>query len=141
MVDDSFELYDLKVEVVCPPGEKIICGAKAGDYFTLQGEMLYLPAGQGISIYSLCKKSASFLWARPCFTIWTNNSRSSSLSFASRQTTEDSSEWLDVIRRIGRMSGSKLQISIENYKDGIEDFQSCWNNGCWVGGECIKVVG
>lgn len=54
MTDDSFELYDLRVEVVCPPGERILCGAKEGDYFTLQGEMLYLPPGQGISIYSLC---------------------------------------------------------------------------------------
>ena len=53
--DDSFELYDLKVEVVCPPGERILCGAKEGDYFTLQGEMLYLPPGQGVSIYSLCE--------------------------------------------------------------------------------------
>ncbi|KAF3012776.1 hypothetical protein E8E14_004256 [Neopestalotiopsis sp. 37M] len=57
MPDDSFELYDLRVEVVCPEGhpkgEKLICGAKEGDYFTLEGEMLYLPPGQGISIYSL----------------------------------------------------------------------------------------
>jgi hypothetical protein len=51
--DDSFELYDLRVEVVCPPGERILCGAKEGDYFTLEGEMMYLPPGQGISIYSL----------------------------------------------------------------------------------------
>lgn len=51
--NDSFELYDLRVEVVCPPGERIMCGAKAGDYFTLEGEMMYLPPGQGISIYSL----------------------------------------------------------------------------------------
>jgi hypothetical protein len=51
--DDSFELYDLRVEVVCPPGERIMCGAKEGDYFTLEGEMMYLPPGQGISIYSL----------------------------------------------------------------------------------------
>lgn len=51
--DDAFQLYDLRVEVICPPGERIICGAKGGDYFTLQGEMLYLPPGQGISIYSL----------------------------------------------------------------------------------------
>lgn len=51
--DDSFQLYDLRVEVVCPPGERIMCGAKEGDYFTLEGEMMYLPAGQGISIYSL----------------------------------------------------------------------------------------
>lgn len=52
-VDDSFELYDLRVEVVCPEGERIMCGAKKGDYFTLEGEMMYLPPGQGISIYSL----------------------------------------------------------------------------------------
>ncbi|KAI1818240.1 hypothetical protein GGS20DRAFT_574331 [Poronia punctata] len=51
--NDEFELYDLRVEVVCPPGERILCGAREGDYFTLQGEMLYLPPGQGISIYSL----------------------------------------------------------------------------------------
>lgn len=52
---DSFQLYDLKVQVICPPGERILCGAKEGDYFTLQGEMLHLPPGQGISIYSLCE--------------------------------------------------------------------------------------
>lgn len=51
--DDTFELYDLKVEVVCPPDERILCGAKDGDYFLLEGEMLKLPPGQGISIYSL----------------------------------------------------------------------------------------
>ncbi|KAI3392594.1 hypothetical protein diail_5468 [Diaporthe ilicicola] len=51
--DDSFELYDLRIEIVCPPGERIMCGAKEGDYFTLEGEMMYLPPGQGISIYSL----------------------------------------------------------------------------------------
>jgi uncharacterized repeat protein (TIGR04076 family) len=49
----SFELYDLKVEVVVPNGAKIWCGARPGDHFTLQGEMLHLPPGQGISIYSL----------------------------------------------------------------------------------------
>lgn len=53
--DDVFELYDLRVEVVCPPGERILCGAKAGDYFTLEGELLSLPPGQSISIYSLGK--------------------------------------------------------------------------------------
>ena len=50
---DAFELYDLKVEVTAPAGRKIYCGAKPGDYFELQGEMLYLPPGQGFSIYSL----------------------------------------------------------------------------------------
>jgi uncharacterized repeat protein (TIGR04076 family) len=51
--DDSFELYDLRVEVIAPPDAPIHCGAKVGDYFEVQGEMLYLPNGQGFSIYSL----------------------------------------------------------------------------------------
>ncbi|KAG7057109.1 4Fe-4S iron-sulfur binding protein [Colletotrichum scovillei] len=51
--EDAFQLFDLRVEVVCPPGKRIMCGAKEGDYFTLKGEMLYLPPDQGISIYSL----------------------------------------------------------------------------------------
>ncbi|KAH6886901.1 hypothetical protein B0T10DRAFT_76023 [Thelonectria olida] len=50
---DAFNLYDLKVEVVCPAGKRIMCGAKEGDYFTVKGEMLHLPPNQGISIYSL----------------------------------------------------------------------------------------
>jgi hypothetical protein len=58
--DDSFQLYDLRVEVICPPGAKILCGAKEGDHFTLEGEMLRLPASQGISIYSLCLCSHQF---------------------------------------------------------------------------------
>ena len=53
MADDSFELYDLRVEVVAPEGATLYCGAKPGDYFELKGEMLHLPAGQGFSIYSL----------------------------------------------------------------------------------------
>jgi uncharacterized repeat protein (TIGR04076 family) len=51
--NDGFELWDLKVEVVAPEGAKIWCGANVGDYFELRGEMLHLPPGQGISIYSL----------------------------------------------------------------------------------------
>jgi len=51
--DDSFELYDLRVEVVAPEGAKLYCGATPGDYFELKGEMLHLPPGQGFSIYSL----------------------------------------------------------------------------------------
>ena len=53
MSDDSFELFDLKVEVVAPEGARIYCGAEPGDHFELRGEMLYLPPGQGFSIYSL----------------------------------------------------------------------------------------
>ena len=53
MANDEFELYDLKVEVVAPPGAKIYCGNNVGDYFELRGESLYLPPGQPFSIYSL----------------------------------------------------------------------------------------
>jgi uncharacterized repeat protein (TIGR04076 family) len=53
VADDSFELYDLRVEVVAPDGATLYCGAKPGDYFELKGEMLYLPPGQGFSIFSL----------------------------------------------------------------------------------------
>ena len=48
-----FELYDLRVEVIAPPGTTILCGARPGDWLELRGEMLYLPPGQGFSIYSL----------------------------------------------------------------------------------------
>jgi uncharacterized repeat protein (TIGR04076 family) len=51
--DDGFDLYDLRVEVVSPPGERILCGAKPGDHFELRGEMQHLPPGQAFSIYSL----------------------------------------------------------------------------------------
>ena len=51
--DAEFELYDLRVEVVVPPGQRILCGAKPGDHFELRGEMLTLPPGQGFSIYSI----------------------------------------------------------------------------------------
>lgn len=53
MADDSFELYDLRVEVVAPEGGAIYCGARPGDYFEMRGEMIHMPAGQGFSIYSL----------------------------------------------------------------------------------------
>jgi hypothetical protein len=36
--DGTFELYDLKVEVVAPPGATIYCGARPGDHFELHGE-------------------------------------------------------------------------------------------------------
>jgi uncharacterized repeat protein (TIGR04076 family) len=53
VTDDGFDLYDLRVEVVAPEGATLFCGAKPGDYFELKGEMLHLPPGQAISIYSL----------------------------------------------------------------------------------------
>lgn len=59
---DAFQLYDLRVEVICPEGKRILCGAKQGDYFTLKGEMMHLPEGQGISIYSLGAFSSFFFF-------------------------------------------------------------------------------
>ena len=53
MQNEEFELYDLRVEVVAPPGAKIMCNAKVGDSFEVRGEMLHLPPGQGFSMYSL----------------------------------------------------------------------------------------
>ena len=49
-MSDEFELYDLRVEAVIPPGATVYCGAREGDYFELKGEMLTLPPGQGVSI-------------------------------------------------------------------------------------------
>jgi uncharacterized repeat protein (TIGR04076 family) len=50
--DDSFELWDLKVEIIAT--ERPMMGSyKAGDYLTLEGEMLHLPPGQGFSLYAL----------------------------------------------------------------------------------------
>ena len=51
--DDGFELYDLRVEVLAPTGQRVLCGAAPGDHFELRGEMLHLPSGQGFSVYSL----------------------------------------------------------------------------------------
>jgi uncharacterized repeat protein (TIGR04076 family) len=51
--DDSFELYDLRVEAIVPPGAKAYCGARDKDYFELRGEIVTLPPGQGFSIYSI----------------------------------------------------------------------------------------
>ncbi len=50
--DDSFELYDLRVEVIATD-RPMVCGHVAGDYFDVRGENLTLPAGQAFSIYAL----------------------------------------------------------------------------------------
>ena len=50
--NDTFELWDLHVEVVGDQ-DKMVCGHAVGDYFEVSGENLRLPAGQGFSIYAL----------------------------------------------------------------------------------------
>jgi uncharacterized repeat protein (TIGR04076 family) len=53
MVNDEFELFDLRVEVVVPEGAKILCNARVGDWFEVRGELLHFPPGQAFSMYSL----------------------------------------------------------------------------------------
>jgi hypothetical protein len=90
---DSFQLYDLRVEVVCPEGTRIMCGAKAGDHFTLQGEMLYLPPGQGISIYSLCQ--SPFLPPSKRVTINLGNGIAAVLPLLpAKQRVTDPNDWM-----------------------------------------------
>lgn len=50
--DDSFELYNLRVEI-SPKSGKIIGRHKVGDYFEVIGEDIFFPAGQGFSLYAL----------------------------------------------------------------------------------------
>lgn len=50
--DDSFTLYDLKVEVVATD-RPMVCNHKVGDSFELKGENLSLPPGQTFAIYPL----------------------------------------------------------------------------------------
>ncbi len=52
-VDDGFELYDLKVEVLAPAGAKIQCHARPGDWFEVRGELLHFQPGMPFSLYSL----------------------------------------------------------------------------------------
>jgi uncharacterized repeat protein (TIGR04076 family) len=52
--EDSFELYDLRVEVVgCQPGKQMVCNHPVGTYFEVSGENLSLPPGQSFPIYPL----------------------------------------------------------------------------------------
>ncbi len=50
--DDTFTLYDLRVEVVATD-RPMVCNHRAGDYFELRGENLSLPPGQTFPIYPL----------------------------------------------------------------------------------------
>jgi uncharacterized repeat protein (TIGR04076 family) len=51
-MDDSFQLYDLRVEVVATD-RPMVCGHRAGDWFTVEGENLRFPDGQPFSLYAL----------------------------------------------------------------------------------------
>ena len=51
-MDDTFALYDLKVEVVVTD-RPMVCSHKVGDYFLVQGENLVVPKDTSFSMYSL----------------------------------------------------------------------------------------
>lgn len=51
-MDDSFDLYDLKVEVVGTDAP-MVCGHREGDSFLVQGEDLVFPQGGRFSMYAL----------------------------------------------------------------------------------------
>ena len=51
-MDDSFVLYDLKVEVV-KTERPFVCSHREGDYFLCEGENLVFPAGSRFSMYAL----------------------------------------------------------------------------------------
>jgi uncharacterized repeat protein (TIGR04076 family) len=50
--DDTFTLYDLRVEVVAT-NRPMVCNHRPGDSFTLSGENLSFPAGQTFPLYPL----------------------------------------------------------------------------------------
>ena len=52
MADDSFDLYDLKVEVVATE-RPMVCSHRAGDYFLVEGENLVFPQADRFSMYAL----------------------------------------------------------------------------------------
>ena len=52
MSDDSFPLYDLRVDVIATE-RPMICNHKAGDWFALVGENLHFPPGQTFPLYPL----------------------------------------------------------------------------------------
>lgn len=52
MPDDTFTLYDLRVEVIATD-RAMVCNHAAGNWFELSGENLRFPAGQTFPIYPL----------------------------------------------------------------------------------------
>jgi uncharacterized repeat protein (TIGR04076 family) len=50
--DDTFELYDLRVEIIATD-RPMVCSHRAGDAFEVHGENLLFPAGLAFSMYAL----------------------------------------------------------------------------------------
>jgi uncharacterized repeat protein (TIGR04076 family) len=51
-MNDEFDLWDLRVEVVGDP-DSMVCGHRVGDCFTVSGENITFPDGQPFSMYAL----------------------------------------------------------------------------------------
>ena len=51
-MDDTFTLYDLKVEV-CEGDKPFVCSHHAGDYFLVKGENIEFPENRSFSLYGL----------------------------------------------------------------------------------------
>ncbi|MDY0393699.1 TIGR04076 family protein [Virgibacillus halophilus] len=51
-MDDSFTLYNLKVQVV-GTDKPMVCGHKEGDYFLVTGEDIVFPENNSFSLYAL----------------------------------------------------------------------------------------
>lgn len=51
-MDDKFELYDLKVEVI-ETDRPFVCSHRKGDYFLVEGENLVFPQTNSFSMYAL----------------------------------------------------------------------------------------
>ena len=52
MPDDTFTLYDLRIEVIATE-RPMVCNHAAGDWFELQGENLRFPSGRSFPLYPL----------------------------------------------------------------------------------------
>lgn len=50
--DDTFELYDLRVEVIATD-RPMVCSHRVGDWFEVHGESLIFPPQQPFSMYAL----------------------------------------------------------------------------------------
>jgi uncharacterized repeat protein (TIGR04076 family) len=92
--DDTFELYDLRVEVIVPPGDRrrILCGANEGDYFELKGEVISLPDGKGFSMYSLGEGWCDVIMP---FRVVTKLSKAAALPLlAAKQRCREKKDWM-----------------------------------------------
>ena len=87
-MDDSFMLYDLKVEVV--GSEKpMVCSHREGDYFLVIGENLVFPENNSFSMYALSALLPCFPQSSGCWIRMTGCSRTASSPVRTRTAGQD----------------------------------------------------